>query len=192
MPIRIGSQPEHCLLQNAMVAAACVLLVSTLLFADQPRPTEYQVEATYLYNFGKFVQWPAGASGSSFAICVLGQDPFGPVLDATLAGESLGGKPVVVRRLSKPQEAMECRILFINANQESHLEEVLAALDHNAILTVSDMPDFSRRGGMIQFILDGQRVRFEVNLTNTEYARLTLSSELLRVATAVRKNSSGD
>ncbi|MBZ5695847.1 MAG: YfiR family protein [Acidobacteriia bacterium] len=169
-----------------------VFFAGPSLHAQQPKPSEYQVKAAYIYNFGRFVTWPANATAEqdgSFAICVLGKDPFGPVLDSTLAGESLDGKPVAIRRLQKPQDAPGCRILFINSTEENHLHEILTALDDEAILTVSDMPDFSRRGGMIQFVLDGERVRFEVNLARAENAKLTLSSELLKVAASVRKSA---
>src|SRR6266403_5629079 len=97
----------------AMVAALA-LFVTTSLFAQQPKPNEYQVKATYLYNFGRFVKWPGTvpvSKGDSFPVCVLGRDPFGPILDSTLAGETLNDKPVALRRISKPQEAGECRIL---------------------------------------------------------------------------------
>lgn len=168
------------------------LLVVPCIRSQQPKPSEYQVKAAYLYNFGRFVQWPtksAPSNDASFTICVLGQDPFGSVLDSTLAGESLGGKPVTTKRIAKPQEASDCRILFINSKEEGRLQEILAELDGAAVLTVSDMPAFSRRGGMIQFVLDGDKVRFEINLTSAEAAKLVLSSELLKVATSVRKNA---
>ncbi len=167
-------------------------MVVPCLRSQQSKPNEYQVKAAYLYNFGRFVQWPtkdAVNNDSPFTICVLGQDPFGPVLDSTLAGESLGGKPIATKRIAKPQEASDCRILFINSKEESRLQEILAELDGAAVLTVSDMPAFSRRGGMIQFVLDGDKVRFEINLTSAEAAKLVLSSELLKVATSVRKNA---
>lgn len=171
-------------------------LIVPHLSSQQPKPNEYQVKAAYLYNFGRFVKWPTKAAANNdgtFTICLLGQDPFGPVLDSTLAGESIDGKPLVIRRLTKPQEAADCRILFINSTEQKHLRDILVSLDKEAILTVSDMPDFSRRGGMIQFVLEGERVRFEVNLASAENASLTLSSELLKVATLVRKNDrSGD
>jgi hypothetical protein len=168
------------------------LLHISVLNAQQPKVSEYQVKATYLYNFGRFVQWPpqaTAAKGDSFSICVLGHDPFGPTLDSTLAGETLDGKPLAVKRISTPREAGECRILFISSTEENHLKEILLALDESGILTVSDMPAFSRRGGMIQFVLEGDKVRFEINLTKAESAKLTLSSELLKVATAVRRNA---
>jgi hypothetical protein len=161
------------------------------MHAQQPKPKEYEVKAAYLYNFGRFVRWPADvatAQDNSFPICVLGQDPFGPTLDSTLLGETLDSKPVVVRRISRAQDVGDCRIMFISSTEENHLKQILAALDKALVLTVSDMPDFARRGGMIQFVLEGSKVRFEINLASAEAARLTVSAELLKVAATVRKN----
>lgn len=169
---------------------AWMLLTIAPLNAQQARPNEYQVKAAYLFNFGKFVKWPANVidKTSFFAVCVLGQDPFGATLDSIMAGEELDGKHLVVKRISAAQDADDCRILFISSNEESHLKEILVTLDESGVLTVSDMPSFSRRGGMIQFVLDGDRVRFEINLSKAEASRLILSSELLKVATAVRRD----
>jgi hypothetical protein len=163
-----------------------------ILRAQQPKASEFQVKAAYLYNFGRFVQWPDESGtdrNESFEICVLGTDPFGQALDATLAGGTIGGKNVAAKRITKPQDVNSCRILFISSSEESHLKEDLAALDKTRVLTVSDIPRFSERGGMIGFILDGNRVRFDVNLDSAQGAGLTLSSELLKVATSVRKVS---
>jgi len=175
---------------------AWTFFTATGLLAQQPKPSEYQVKAASLYNFGRFVKWPAGVAAGksdSFAVCVLGQDPFGSTLDSTLAGEALDGKPVVIRRIARPQDAADCRILFVSSTEEHHLKEILAATDQASVLTVSDIPGFSRRGGIIQFIAEGDRVRFEINLSRAESARLILSSELLKVAAAVRRSPrSGD
>jgi hypothetical protein len=119
---------------------------------------------------------------------MLGQDPFGSTLDSTLTGESLDGKPVEVRRISKAQDAGDCRILFISSAEENHLKQILAALEKTSVLTVSDIPDFARQGGMIQFVLEGSKVRFEINLTSAEAAKLIVSAELLKVAANVRKS----
>jgi len=161
------------------------------LSAQKSKPQEYEVKATYLYNFARFVEWPlssAAAKSNSFAICVLGQDPFGPALDAIVAGESIDGKAVLAKRVSKPQDAVSCRVLYISSSEDSRLKEVLAALDKSGVLTVSDIPQFSQRGGMIEFTLQGNNVRFEVNLTIAENTGLTLSSELLKVAVTVRRH----
>jgi hypothetical protein len=173
------------------VAAACAFLAIPVLHAQNPRPTDYQVKATYLYNFGRFIEWPgkvAAAQGGSFTVCVLGQDPFGPSLDATLAGETIGGKTVVAKRISSAEESGDCQILFLSLTDDSRLNKIIADLDKRAVLTVSDMSQFVKRGGMIQFVLEGKKVRFEVNLTATQHAGLTLSSELLKVATAVKRD----
>jgi len=161
------------------------------LFAQTSKPKEYDVKATYLYNFARFVEWPASAAAKDgpFAICLLGEDPFGHALDAVLEGESINGKAVAARRVAKPQDAANCRVLFISMSEESRLKEILASLDKASVLTVSDIPEFSRRGGMIQFVLVGDRIRFEVNLASAEDAGLSLSSELLKVATTVRRAS---
>jgi hypothetical protein len=168
------------------------LLVIPVLRAQQPKASEYLVKATYLYNFGRFVQWPptaVAAQGDSFPICVIGQDPFGAALDTILAGEAIDGKSVVARRVTKAQDAVNCRVLYISPSEDSRLKELLVALDKAGVLTVSDIPQFSQRGGMIQFVTVGNKIRFEVNLTSAEDAGLTLSSDLLKVAAAVRKNS---
>jgi hypothetical protein len=175
---------------TALVIVGILFGVSGLP-AQKSKPQEYEVKATYLYNFARFVQWPsssAAAKSDSFAICVLGEDPFGRALDTIVAGESIDGKAALAKRVSKPQDAVSCRVLYISSSEDSRLKEVLAALDKSGVLTVSDIPQFSRRGGMIQFVLDGDNVRFEVNRTIAENAGLTLSSELLKVAVTVRRN----
>lgn len=150
------------------------------------------MKAAYLYNFSRFIEWPplpATDKNSPFAICVLGKDPFGPALDAALSGEGTAGQGLVARRLSKPQDAIACRILFVGSSEENHLKEILAVLGKSSVLTVSDIPHFSERGGMIEFVLKGDKIRFDVNLSNAADAGLTVSSDLLKVALTVRKNA---
>jgi hypothetical protein len=176
--------------------AAAVLLMLLFLHpshlrAQQPKASEFEVKATYLYNFGRFVQWSSdavAAKGATFPICVFGQDPFGTSLDTILAGESINGKAVVAKRVSKSQDALDCRVLYISTSEEGRLKEIFAGLDKAGVLTVSDIPQFSQRGGMIQFVLVGSKIRFEVNLTSAQAAGLTLSSDLLKVAVTVRKS----
>ena len=183
------------LLRRAIMTISWLLLAASHLLGQQ-KPTDYQVKAAYLYNFGRFVEWPAKdttAKNDAFTVCVLGQDPFGSTLDATLRGETIGGKSIVAKRISSPQESVNCQILYLSAAEAGRLNKIMGDLDKEAVLTVSDMPRFSQRGGMIEFVLEGNRVRFEVNLSATQHAGLTLSSELLKVATVVRKTpTAGD
>jgi hypothetical protein len=173
----------------ALAVVACGFSVPRDLHAQTPKPTEYEVEVAYLSNFGRFVEWPAraGSATDPFYVCVLGQDPFGPLLDAALKGETIAVAPMLAKRIAGPEDAAGCRILFVSSSKDSQLNAILTALRSSNILTVSDMPGFTRRGGMIQFVLDGSRVRFEINIAAAQRAGLTLSSELLKVAVAIRR-----
>jgi len=173
------------------LVVAWLAMGASCLHAQQSSPTENQVKSAYLYNFGKFVEWPAkGVTGGEFfTFCVLGDDSFSSTLETTIAGESINGKKVLAKRVAKPQDAVSCRILFISSSEQSRLKEIVAALEDTSVLTVSDMPQFTRRGGMIQFVVEANRVRFEVNLTNAERAGLTLSSQLLKVAIDVKRSA---
>jgi len=170
-------------------------LLTASLAAEQPKPTDYQVKAAYLYNFGKFISWPnqpEAASGSDFHICVLGQDPFGAALDTTLRGQTLNGKNVTARRLVRDQDVADRAVLFISSSEEDQLRKILAALDMTPVLTVSDMPEFSRVGVMIEFVLSENRVRFVVNVAAAERSGLNMNSQLLKVAVRVRGKGPGD
>ena len=180
---------------RVLSAALLVLFFSGFLAPDdraqQAKPSEYRVKAVYLYNFGKFVQWPRDTQASadhSFPICVVGRDPFGSTLSDIVAGESINNLRLVTREIERVENAADCRILFISSSEENRVINILDGLQAKPVLTVSDMPDFVNRGGMIQFVLDGDKVRFEVNLTAAQKAHLTLSSQLLKVATSVQKN----
>jgi hypothetical protein len=176
---------------------ALALMVATFATASvasaQSVANEYEVKAAYLYNFSKFVEWPRTASLSppdDFPICVLGRDPFGAALDGVVAGTTVDEHAVVVRRIGGTKEAAACRVVFVSASEEPRLAEVLAGLKGYPVLTVSDCAGFSRRGGMIQFVTDGNRVRFEVNVAPAEKVGLTLRSDLLKVALTVRLTQS--
>lgn len=154
--------------------------------AQQTHPTESQVKAAYLYNFGKFVRWQVIVPGDdSFNICVLGKSPFGSALATTVAGEKIDGRQIAVKNLANPSEAGHCRILFVSASEESRLKAIFTVARLTSSLTVSDIPGFAERGGMIELLTQEGRIRFQVNVTATNDARLTVSSELLKVAVKV-------
>lgn len=184
---RVFRQERRCGLFALIVAGLAGLVCD--VNAQLPKPEEYHVKAVYLYNFGKFVQWPASENKSeSFTICVLGRDPFGPALDTTLAGESIDNRKLLAKRIANSRDAAGCQILFISASESARLKEILATVEKFRVLTVSDIPGFTANGGMIQFVLMDNKVRFEVNVSATEKAGLTCSSQLLKVASDIRKS----
>ena len=169
----------------AVALAAVGLLVPPVL---AQRPAEYQVKAAYLYGFGRFVEWPAGAQvavDGTFVLCVLGQDPFGRLLDEAADGAVLKNQPVTVRRIERAEESAACDTLFVSASEQPRMTRILSVLGRRPVLTVGDSTDFARRGGMIGFSMEGSRVRFTVNLEAARDAGLMMQSELLRVAAGV-------
>jgi YfiR/HmsC-like len=172
----------------ATIAAATFLSAAPSASAQQSKPEEYQVKAVYLFNFGRFIEWPdAAIKGQTFTICVLGEDPFGRVLDTTLAGEAINNRKLVARRIGSVRDATNCQILFISSSEASRVAEIVTAMNKTGTLTVSDTPGFANKGGMIQFVLVENKVRFDVNLTAAEKEGLTISSQLLKVAANVKK-----
>jgi hypothetical protein len=151
-------------------------------------PSEYQVKAVFLFNFARFVEWPASAFASPeapFVVGVFGHDPFGADLDEVVKGETVNGRPLIVRRVRSATEAAQCQILFIHESEDKRLTEVLSALDRQSTLTVSDVPGASQRGVMIRLVTEGGRVRMRVNVESARAAALVISSNLLRAAEIV-------
>lgn len=158
--------------------------------AQTSRPTQYDVEAAYLLQFPKFAQWPGPVSPTrkTFPICVIGQNPFGHVLQDDARGEQVHGLPVEARGIASAREADGCRIAYLGSSEADEVTRDLESLRGAPVLTVSDTPDFTSRGGIIQFVLIDSKVRFRINLSNAERAGITLSSQLLKVAVSVERD----
>jgi hypothetical protein len=152
---------------------------------------EYQVKAAYLLNFARFVEWPADvlSTSSPITIVVIGDDSFGGALEEVLRGKSANGHPIHLRHQRWNDVLTQCQIVFISASEEPHLPEILRYLGLASVLTVSDIDRFSLRGGVVEFRMVGNRVRFDINRTPAIAARLTISSKLLSVARAVHESS---
>jgi YfiR/HmsC-like len=183
-------QRELWVRRGCSILLVCVFLITPAW--TQTAFTSSDVEAAYLYNFGKFVRWPADTDTGTppFSICIVGDDPFGQRLDRLVANESIQGHPILMRRLQTVSAATACQIVFLGASEEPRLAKDLAELQKKPVLTVSSLPDFLDHGGMIQFLQINNKVRFAVNLAAAEQAGITFSSELLKVAVTVDSKAS--
>ena len=171
----------------ALLLLCCIVLASARSSsAAAGQPSQSDVEAVYLFDFGKFVRWPAGSDQGPLRICVAGSDAFAAALRKTVSNETIGARPLDVRLLMHPGDEAGCAILFIEANEHARVDELLQAVAIKPTLTVSDTPNFLAHGGMIQFQLVEKRVRFSVNLDAVNRAHLAMSSELLKVALSVK------
>jgi len=172
-----------------------MLAAALLAFAAAPgrpqaasAPTEYQVKAVFLFNFSQFVDWPAAAfsdAQSPLVIGVLGNDPFGGVLDEIVRGETVNGRPLAVRRYRSIGEIETCHILFIDRSQAGQLDSVLAALKDRSVLTIGEFEGFEQHGGIVRFVTVDNKIRLRINLAAAQQAHLTISSKLLRPAQIV-------
>ena len=175
-------------LSGAALALIAALVLQPGGSGPPKQDDEYALKAVYLYHFGRYTTWPAARRGDpAFDICVAGADPFGSRLDAAVAGLSISGVRLATRRVGRPDDARGCRILYVSDSEQASVGDVLEPLSSADVLTVSDMPQFVRRGGMVQFVVDRTgHLRFEVNLARVQQAGLTMTSDLLRHANVVR------
>jgi len=168
--------------------ALTFLLGSVFVYAQATEPSEYQLKAAFLFNFAKFIDWPKNAFAnpqSPFTICVLGQDPFGHILDDELQGKMIGGRPLATRLLKDTAEARRCQILFISSSESAHLTEIFESLRVANVLLVGETTGFASSGGAIEFTIEDNRVRFTINTDTADRTGLSFSSKLLSLARLV-------
>jgi hypothetical protein len=166
-------------------------IIAMLLAARAPAQEveEYQVKAAFLYNFAKFVEWPAQAFKTPqdpIAVCVLGHNPFGSALEDVMRGKSIEGRAFAFRKVTGLEEASSCQILFISSSEGKHFHSLYGNANPARILTVGEAQGFASAGGVINFKLDGGHVRFEINVSAAEHAQLQISSKLLSLAQIVK------
>jgi len=174
---------------------ACVLFVSCMisdsraLFAQMKSATEYQVKAAFLYNFAKFVDWPASAFNDAkqpLDICVYGRDPFGTALEDALLGKTIGERRVGLGRAMQFQDLAGCHVVFVSASAHESAADLANRLKGRAVLLVGESEGFAASGGTIQFTIEDNRVHFVINPDAADRAGLKISSKLLALAKIVR------
>ena len=154
----------------------------------QSNDEEYRVKAAFLFHFAQLVDWPAEpASGTdnSLSLCTLGEDPFQGTLEGTVAGKAIGNRTIRVRHLLSPEDLQVCQIVFLGKAQSKRIPSLVADLHNAPILTVGETAGFLDEGGMICFLLEENKVRFEINLNAADSANLKIGSRLLILAQRV-------
>jgi hypothetical protein len=169
-----------------MAAALYGLLLAPLVpAADKDQSLEYQVKSAFLLNFTRFVEWPPiERAGAPFTVCILGHDPFGGALDRMVQGETVEGRRLVIQRIRREQ-THACQVVFVDRTEKER-PRLLAGFGRG-VLTVGEGDGFLRDGGMIAFVIENRRVRFDINQTAASGAGLRISSKLLNVARSVEK-----
>jgi len=160
---------------------------------DSSNSSEYLIKAGFIFNFAKFVDWPPttfAQPDSPIVIGILGTDPFGAIIDQIVQDKKIGGRGFVVKRLkwgTDLKDLKECKILFVGASERVHIDELVQIVRGLPVLTVGETPGFAEHGGVIRFVLEDNRVRFEVNVEAARQAGLTISSRLLTLARIIQQ-----
>lgn len=173
-----------------MLCSCWMLAGVTAAHADQAVTKEYEIKAAFLYNFAKFVEWPSECftnDQSPLVIGVFGQNPFGSELQTIARDHQINGRPIVIKPVATLADTGGVHLLFFGAEEDEHVAETLAMLKGAGILTVGESKKFMAAGGMINFIRDGDKVRFEVNNAAAAQHRLIISAQLLKLAASVQK-----
>jgi len=175
------------ILHSILMLAGLLVCCTPSGWAESKHLNEYEVKAAYLYNFAKYVDWPASTprrENASLTICIVGKSPLNDVIE-TLAGKTIKNRRLVIRQFSRIEDLSECNILFVNAAVKTSLTQLLASISPRSILTVSDCKGFAAAGGMIELVPAGDKIKFDINNRAAQLVNLRISSHLLRLATTV-------
>jgi hypothetical protein len=171
-----------------LLAFAFVVTIGTDLRAQSALQREYEIKAAYIYNFFNYIDWPADtlpAAGETLTIGILGESPFGPALNP-LVGKKVKGRTLAVKQVTSAKDLEQCQIAFICPSEKARLSEILGQLKNARVLTVSEIEGFAEQGGIINFISERNKVRFEINADVARRTGLNISSDLLKLAKLVK------
>jgi YfiR/HmsC-like len=157
--------------------------------AQAESASEYEVKATYLYQFASFIEWPPAPHNTAICIGILGTDQFGKAIDRIVQGKLAGNRGFVVERFHSAEEATYCDILFISSSEQMKLREILGVLRGKPVLTVSEVPGFCEQGGAINLRVVSSAIRLEINPAAGARSGLRFSSKLLSLAKVVTEVS---
>jgi hypothetical protein len=183
---RVRQPPSR--MAGAVLMAALSIGGARLAWAQSSASSEYQVKAAFLFHFAQFVDWPPESfqgAGSPLTYCTVGGDPFRGALDSSLSGKTIEGRPVRVMHFKEATEIRGCQILFVGAADKKFVSGTLTSLNRSPVLTVGESAQFAQEGGMIGFLLEDNKVRFDINLEAAEGAKLKISARLLALARTV-------
>ena len=202
-PAQAGVGRMRRLLGPILVLLGCLLVADAYPESKSAQYKEYEVKAAFMYNFLKFIDWPEGkmaSSGNQIIIGIIGKDPFGDAADI-FKDKKVEERNVVVKRFEgieqlkktadkdKQIEALQaCHLLFICPSEQKQANEIIDIAGKNGVLTVGDTSGFTESGGSINFLMEDNKIRFDINLTASEKAGLKIRSQLLRLAKKVIKD----
>ncbi|MGH9730444.1 MAG: YfiR family protein [Candidatus Acidiferrales bacterium] len=173
-----------------MSAITCGLAGGSLPGEAQSR-ANYRTEAEDLRHFAEFVEWSHSANGGNMGtsttinFCILGRDPFGASLDESILGHPVGDRRPTLVRGKRFEDLGECDVLFVSSSEVKRQSKILDRVNGSSVLTVGETRDFAAGGGIIQFVPEGDRVSFLINVDAAGRAGLKIRAALLALAKVI-------
>jgi hypothetical protein len=167
----------------------CVILAPFHTRAEEPEFSEYDIKAGFMYNFPKFVEWPGDTfsdANKAITLCIVGTDPFGKALGA-IDNKTVQNRRLEIKYTARSKDLKMCSILFISGSEKESVPQILEMLKGAATLTIGDTRGYAQQGVMINFVMEQNKVGFEINTESARRAKLTISSKLLKLAKMIYK-----
>ena len=156
---------------------------------QSPTPlSEYQVKAAFLFHFAQMVEWPADTLGPDtrpMIFCTTGEDGIAAALEAIVPGKQIATHPIELRRVNSKADFQDCHLVFIGGRDSRRALSIVNRLQDSSVLLVGESEGFAQQGGAIEFLLQNNKVRFDINVSAAQRARLKISSRLLLLARTV-------
>ena len=183
------AQPSGARLRTLLCAVLLTVAAASSL-AQEARISETQIKAAFLYNFTKFVEWPADVFADAddpIVIGILGESPLADALSTIVENRKVNGRPIAVVNVGTPNDIERLQMLFVGKDQDQSVAALLTLVGEDSILTIGETTAFAAEDGAIVFVRESGKLRFEINMTAAERARLKISAELQKLATVVKR-----
>jgi hypothetical protein len=180
-------------IEFSLLGAVCATLLATTRACATDAPTEYEVKAAFLCKFANFTAWPPTAfpaANTPFCIGILGTDPFGDILEQGC--KTIDNRPVAIKRFKRVADVTPCHLLFISQSENQKLAKILPAVSATGVLTVGEAEEFCRLGGIINFMVEQKKVRFEISAESAREVGLTIHPQVLSLAKICRAQQRTD
>ncbi|HEY6191504.1 MAG TPA: YfiR family protein [Bacteroidota bacterium] len=178
----------------ALLLAIACWIAAAQSPAQQEAGKESKFKAAYLYNFLQFIEWPESSftnRSSPVTIGILNQEPLANILEQIVQGERVHGREIVVRKFRDTKSIRECQVLFVPRSERNEIPSILVSTEGSSVLTVGEVDGFAEEGGAINFFVQENKLKFEINQDALKNANLRASSRLLRLARLVGSAEGG-
>ncbi len=177
-----------------IIGTLCYMFLLHWVHATPQKVKEYHLKARYIDAFIDFIQWPSNIfanKNTSLKLCILGDNSFGKVLDILVDKHNERSTRQSNRRtvnyLQRGEDITGCHLVYISKSEESDVQQILSQVKNNPVLTISSLKNFAISGGMIQFYIRNNKVRFFINLRTLRREKLQPDANLLRIADLVNE-----